>query len=75
MPQMDEHGKLYSYKLFDRLFEPEQPPQKAQKSKILNVMFLLLMTENPFKVVFKVKFWLHYQILHNYKADDFKSSY
>ena len=40
--------------------------------KILNMMFLLLITDNQFKVVFKVYFGLHYQIGHNYKADEFK---
>ena len=38
-----------------------------RKVKILNMMFLFLITENQFKVVFKVNFWSHYQIGHNFK--------
>ena len=40
-----------------------------RKVKILNMMFLLLITDNQFKVVFKVYFLVHYQFGHNYKAD------
>ena len=42
-----------------------------RKVNILNIYFFLLLTENQFKVVFRVNFWLHYQIGHNYKEDEF----
>ena len=32
---------------------------------------VLLLTENQFKVVFRVNLWLHYQIGHTYKEDEF----
>ena len=83
---MDEHGMLYSYKLFDIQKKTWNPHTNVisqtlnqsnhhkmhRKVGILNKMFLLLITEYQFKVVFKVKFWIHYQIGHNYKANEFK---